>query len=140
MGQKYPWWVAYLDPHEWGPLREALAEFLSDLPISQQELAGKLNVTQSTISRWSAGKGIPSTPQLGVIVGLAEQRIAFLKKRAQWARDLVDAQKALLHAPRGRGYRAARTAAANRISKLLAQPKAMRKRGSQRKRTKHSRS
>ena len=137
MDQQYPWWVVHLDPQEWHSLHETLAEFLSDLPISQQDLARKLNVTQSTISRWSAGKSLPSIPQLRVIVDAVEQRIAFLQQRAQWARRLLDAQKALVHPKRGLQ---ARTAASDRVSKLLAESTGTQKRRSKRKGAKDSRS
>ncbi len=113
---------------------------MSDLPISQEELAAKLNVTQSTVSRWSAGKSLPSTTQLCVIVDVVEQRIALLQQRAQWVRKSLDAQKALQHPKRGPGYVQARRAARDRFSKLLREFTGTRKRRSKRKRTKDSRS
>lgn len=45
-------------------IREKLIQLRSGTALSQQEFADKLDVTRQTVSRWEAGKSVPSSAQI----------------------------------------------------------------------------
>ena len=45
-------------------IREKLIKIRSDSGLSQQEFADKLNIARQTVTRWEAGKSVPSSAQL----------------------------------------------------------------------------
>ena len=117
MAKTYPLWVARLDPEDWDAMRQVVRELLSDLPLSQQELAAEVGVDPSTVSRWAAGKTIPSTSELRAVLEVLESRLARLRAKVEWGRPLVDAFDVVVH-PRKVGFKA-RQAAREKLHELL---------------------
>ena len=86
-----PWWLAWLGVEAGDALRRAVRELLSDLPFSRQYLAEQIKVDPSTVSRWAAGKTVPSPSELRAIQQEMELRLARLETQVQWGKQLLEA-------------------------------------------------
>ena len=86
-----PWWLVWLGPEAGDALRRAVRELLSDLPFSRQYLAEQIKVDPSTVSRWAAGKTVPSPSELRAIQQEIELRLARLETQVQWGKQLLEA-------------------------------------------------
>src|SRR5947209_7304515 len=91
---RYPWWVVWVRPEDQGGLRRMFKDLLSDLPMSQEQLATALQVDQSTVSRWVSGKSLPSTKQMREMVRLVQAHIADIQGRMERTTRFLDAVEA----------------------------------------------
>jgi transcriptional regulator with XRE-family HTH domain len=88
---RYPWWVVSVKPEDHSGLRRMFKALLSDLPMSQDQLAAALQVDQSTVSRWVSGKSLPSTNQMREMVRFVQAHIGEIQKRMERTNDVLDA-------------------------------------------------
>jgi transcriptional regulator with XRE-family HTH domain len=88
---RIPWWMTAIDPNDWGRLGTVIADFFSDLPMAQSELAKRLKVDQTAISRWAGGRTKPTLDEFSKAVDVVEDRIAGLTKRVTKSKALVEA-------------------------------------------------
>jgi transcriptional regulator with XRE-family HTH domain len=88
---RYPWWIVWVNPEDHGGLRRMFKALLSDLPMSQDQLAAALQVDQSTVSRWVSGKSLPSTKQMREMVRLVQAHIAEIQERMERTTRFLDA-------------------------------------------------
>ena len=122
MGQTYPWWALWLDPREGVSMRQAVRELLSDLPLSQQELAAEIGVDPSTVSRWVAGRTVPSLPELRAVLQVLQSRLARLRAQVEWGGQLLDALDVVMGKRRG----GSRQQAHKKVHELMANSDTMR--------------
>ncbi len=124
MAKTYPWWMAMVDPQDWDEMRQAVRELLTDLPLPQQELAAEIGVDPSTVSRWTAGKTIPSPSELRGVLQVLESQLARLRARVEWGGQLLDAVDGVVH-PRKAAFKGLMAAREN-LHELLRGSKAKR--------------
>ena len=119
-----PWWVVWLGPGEGDAMRQVVRELLSDLPLSQQELAAEIGVDASTVSRWAAGRTVPSVSELRAVHQVLESRLARLRARVEWGGQLLDALD-VVGRPGKFGFKA-QQAAREKVHELLGDKKTKR--------------
>ena len=132
-----PWWAVWLGLEEGDALRQAVRELLANLPLSQQELAAEIAVDPSTVSRWAAGRTVPSVSELRAVYKVLESRLARLRAQVEWGGQLLDALDAVGQS-RKVGFKA-RQAAREKVHELLVDSKSKRTRPRSRKRKRTSR-
>ena len=120
-----PWWVVWLGPEEGAALRQAVRELLSDLPLSQQELAAEIGVGLSTVIRWAAGRTVPSVSELRAVYQVLESRLARLRDQVEWGGQLLDSLDMVGQSRKGVGFKA-RQAALQKVHEVLVDSKTKR--------------
>jgi len=91
---KIPWWMMVIDPNDWKELGTVIKDFFSDLPMTQADLATKLRVDQTAISRWASGKTKPTLDEFKRAVQAVNERITELTERVTKSNGLVSAMEA----------------------------------------------
>jgi len=64
---------------------------LNDLPMSHSALAEKLDIAQSTVSRWARGKTSPSLEQMVRTIDAVKDRLEELSERTDKAGRVIEA-------------------------------------------------
>lgn len=60
-------------------------------PLSKSEIAERLDVNQSTVSRWASGDARPSVEDMLRVLDIVEDRLAEIEARAERARSVLTA-------------------------------------------------
>jgi DNA-binding XRE family transcriptional regulator len=85
-----PWWLA-LRVDDIEAVYKVFRDLLKRSAVSHDELAKKLGVNESTVSRWAMENSSPSLEQTKQIVALLEARAARVPVRVRRTRHLLDA-------------------------------------------------
>ena len=118
---RIPWWVMALDPNDWGEMNQIFRDFMSSLPLSQNELADELGVDASKVSRWGSGKTTPPPWELRALVNVVKNRLAAIQTHVDSMDELVEALDGIDAAWTVKGMAAIKrsSAARNRVHELL---------------------
>ncbi len=92
---------------EWVPLRwigvrsehaqaiyEAFEDLLTDLPMSQTELASQIGVAHTTVGRWARGQTRPSLDHMIRAVNAIAERLEDLRRRVERTGSALQAVRA----------------------------------------------
>ncbi len=71
---------------------------VSEMPLSQREIATQLGVDQTTVSRWARGRGDPTLEEMVQAISLIAQRTEELHSRTSNAAELLAAVQSVLEA------------------------------------------
>ena|SRR2546426_7384423 len=91
---RFPWWYISVRPEDHRTLGVMIKTLIGNLPMSQRELAAALKVDESTVSRWAAGRNVPSLEEMRDIVRLSQARIIEMQTHVNRASEFVEAAEA----------------------------------------------
>jgi len=81
------WWIHVGEDAE--RVNDTFRSVLADASISQRELAERLGVYQSTISRWKSGERRPSLAEIGNVLRVVVEATAEKQRKAELAAQVV---------------------------------------------------
>ena len=108
-----PWWIV-VQPEDGSKLGTVIKDFFADMPISQGDLAKKLGVDQTAISRWANGKTSPTFEEFSRAVAAVDNRLNELGQRVTKVKQIVAAVQKINAAPKTGGLAGIRQASAAR--------------------------
>lgn len=86
---RFPSWWVTLGPDTASNLRQVFADVMNELPMSQRELARRLGVDPSTVTRWAAGEAAPAAEKMLEAIEEVREYVKPLFKRASLAQEMI---------------------------------------------------
>ena len=88
--KRIPRWFIAVNREDAEAVTATVRALLQDLPMSHEELADRIGVAQSTVSRWAGGTD-PALDRYIAVVDAVAGRLAELQVRVERARKLLKA-------------------------------------------------
>src|SRR5438445_7108758 len=85
------WMVAGVPFEDMKKTYAVFRKLLKSLPLSHSELAHKIGVDQSTVSRWARGGSRPTLKEMKAAISAIELRIEAVQQRVRHASEVVGA-------------------------------------------------
>lgn len=81
-----------------GAIYDRFRSVLEVAPMSKTELAEEIGVSQATVSRWASGDARPSVEKMLTLVAAVEDRLDEIQRRAESARQVLEAVERVIEA------------------------------------------